>query len=279
MSDAPSAEPATTLNHVHRGSGAPLLLIHGLGGSWRSWETILDDLAAEREVIAVDLPGFGETPALAAAPTIAAHADALEGFIAEHDLGEVACVGSSMGARLALELARRGAVGPTVALDPGGFWNQREVRFFETTIAASVNLMRLLAPVLPALAANPVSRTALLAQFSARPWALDGDVVLTELRSFLATDVFESTLHELAHGPTQAGAAETRAPVVIGWGRQDRVCFPRQATTAANRFPAARFHWFDRCGHFPHWDQREATVRLVLESTAPAPSGQAAKAT
>lgn len=258
------------MNHVHRGAGEPLLLVHGLGGSWRSWSTIVDHLAAEREVIAVDLPGFGDTPPLTGPPTIAAHADALEEFLTEHGLRGVACVGSSMGARLVLELARRGAVGATVALDPGGFWNPREVRYFETTVAASVKLMRVLRPALPALTANPVSRSALLAQFSARPWALDGDVVLTELHSFLATDVFEATLHELTHGPTQPGTAETPGPVVIGWGRQDKVCFPRQAPRAANLFPAARLHWFERCGHFPHWDQPEETVRLVLASTAAA---------
>jgi len=44
------------MNYIRRGAGKPLLLIHGLGGSWRSWQTILDSLALERDVIAVDLP-------------------------------------------------------------------------------------------------------------------------------------------------------------------------------------------------------------------------------
>jgi pimeloyl-ACP methyl ester carboxylesterase len=33
------------------------------------------------------------------------------------------------------------------------------------------------------------------------------------------------------------------------------------------RFPDARLHWLDDCGHFPHWDQPAATVRLILEHT------------
>ena len=45
------------MNHIRRGAGKPLLLIHGIGGSSRSWQSILDDLAAERDVIAIDLPG------------------------------------------------------------------------------------------------------------------------------------------------------------------------------------------------------------------------------
>ena len=44
------------MHHVQRGVGRKLLLVHGLGGSWQSWGTILDALAGERTVIAVDLP-------------------------------------------------------------------------------------------------------------------------------------------------------------------------------------------------------------------------------
>lgn len=47
------------MHHIRTGVGKPLLLVHGLGGSWRSWQTILHPLTAEREVIAIDLPGHG----------------------------------------------------------------------------------------------------------------------------------------------------------------------------------------------------------------------------
>lgn len=107
------------LHHLRRGSGQPLLLIHGLGSSRHSWDPILPRLEADRDVIAVDLPGFGETRAPAGAASIATLADALEAFISRHDLDGVDVVGSSMGARLALELARRRRVGAVVALDRG----------------------------------------------------------------------------------------------------------------------------------------------------------------
>ena len=48
---------AATLNHVRRGAGEPVVLVHGLGSWWRVWEPVLDRIAAEREVIALDLPG------------------------------------------------------------------------------------------------------------------------------------------------------------------------------------------------------------------------------
>lgn len=267
--DDGSRLPVEGLHHVRSGSGTPLLLIHGLGGSLHTWDTVSGELARHREVIAIDLPGFGATAPLPGRPTVAALAGSVAGFLEAHDLEGVDVVGSSMGARLALELARRGKVGATVALDPGGFWNKPERRFFSVTVGASVRLISATQPAMRMLTANPLTRTLLFLQFSAHPWRLPGDVTLTEMRSFAASPAIRQTLHELVAGPLQEGAPEgsTRGPVVIGWGRQDRVTLPSQAARARERFPDAQLHWFEGCGHFPHWDAPDATVRLILANT------------
>ncbi len=257
------------MHHIRRGTGKPLLLIHGLGGSWRSWTPILDGLAAEREVIAVDLPGSGATPPLPGEVSIATLADAVTAFLATHNLTNVDVVGSSMGARLVLELARRGVVGATVSLDPGGFWRGWERPFFSTSVALSVCLIRLLQPIMPLLTGNPVGRTLLFAQFSAHPWRLSPAVTLNEMRTFAASPSFDELLHSLVAGPDQQGMAPcaTRGPIVIGWGRWDRVCIPRQAKRAMQLFPDARLYWFKHSGHFPMWDAPEETIRLIQTST------------
>ncbi|GAC1407967.1 MAG: alpha/beta fold hydrolase [Candidatus Velthaea sp.] len=256
------------MNVVRRGAGKPLLLLHGLGGSWRSWQTILEQLAAQREVIVPDLPGFGASAPLAR-PTFLGLADAVEAYLREHELLGVDVVGSSMGARLVFELARRGVVGAAVALDPGGYWKGWERAFFTTSIGLSIRLVRALAPALPLLTANPITRTLLFAQFSARPWALSRQVALDELRTFVAGPSFDSILHDLVGGPPQAGApaGTLRKPLVVGWGRADRVCIPQQAARVVRAFPDARLHWFERSGHFPHWDAPAETVRLILQTT------------
>ena len=256
------------LNAVRRGQGQPLLLIHGLGGSWRSWSTILLALAEEREVIAIDLPGHGDTPAGAGSDTFMGLADSVDAFIAEQGFSGIDAVGSSMGARLVLELARRGSLGAVVALDPGGFWRGWERTFFHTTIGASIRLVRSLEPTLPILSRNVAARSALLAQLSARPWALAPELVVNELKSYAATPTFNALVRDLAKGPEQQGpAAPDTGPLVIGWGCQDRLCLPRQAARAQEAFPTAKLHWFNKCGHFPMWDQPEETVQLILART------------
>ncbi len=259
------------MNYIRRGAGKPLLLIHGLGGSWRSWQTILDDLALERSVIAVDLPGHGDTPPLRGATTISTLSDSVAEFVHENNLTGVDVVGSSMGARIVLELARRGgAVGGVVSLDPGGFWQGWQIPYFYHSINLSIKLVRALQPVMPALTGNVVSRSLLFAQFSARPWHIAPEIALDEMRSFAESPVFDEILYNLAYGEEQKGAprGSIRHPLIIGWGRRDRVCLPSQSKLALAKFPDARLHWFDHCGHFPHWDAPSETVRLILNGTA-----------
>jgi len=250
------------------GSGRKLLLVHGLGGSWRSWSPVLESLAACREVIAIDLPGHGGSPAQSGSGTFKGLADSLEEYLLANDLHEVDMAGVSLGGRLVLEMARRGSAGDVVALDPGGFWRAWERGYFRWTLTASLQLLRLLRSSLPLLSASAVTRTALLAQLSARPWALPRALVERELTSFATTPTVGPLIRDLADGPAQkAPVAPTTGRVTIGWGRKDRLCPPRQAERASAAFPNARLHWFENSGHYSIWDCPVRATRLILECT------------
>ena len=256
------------MNQIECGTGPKLLLVHGLGGSWQSWSTILQPLAAHRTVIAIDLPGHGATPAEPDSGTFDGLVGSVQRYIADNGFSGIDVVGSSMGARIVLELARRGAVGNVIALDPGGFWRGWERTFFKTTIGLSGRLLRAIRPSLPMLSRNTVARTALLAQLSVRPWALDPKLVETELTGLSVTPTFDALVRDLSSGPEQTGpAAEATGRLVIGWGKQDRLCLPRQAARAKAAFPTAELHWFASSGHFPAWDMPEETVALILAAT------------
>lgn len=256
------------MKQVERGNGRKLLLIHGLGGSWQSWSTVMDRLSVDRTVIAIDLPGHGATPAEGNSGTFDGLVRSVERYIADSGLTGIDIVGSSMGARIGLELARRGGVGNVVALDPGGFWRGWERTYFQVTIGASGRLLRAIRPSLPRLSRNAVSRTLLLAQLSAHPWRLDPEVVETELTGLSNTPTFDALVQDLANGPEQSGpAAASTGRVMIGWGRHDRLCLPGQAARAKAAFPSADLHWFESSGHFPAWDMPEATVAAILDTT------------
>ena len=261
-----------SIAYVRRGAGKPLILVHGLGSSRNAWSLNTLALAQHREVVLPDLPGHGETPAEADSGTFAGLARSFETWLDSEGLAGSDMVGSSMGARLVLEMARRGKSGAVVALDPGGFWAGWERSFISSTLTASGLLLRSLRSALPALARNGASRSLLLAQLAARPWDLNGDLVAKELGSIAKTSTFDSLVQDLAYGPPQSGpSAFGTGAVAIGWGRHDRLCFPSQAQRAQEAFPEARLVWFDRSGHFPMWEEPEMAVRLILETVNRSP--------
>src|SRR5918997_6486687 len=98
MGSAGSVDAAPLLAH-RGGSGAPLVLLHGLGFSWRSWLPVLAALEARHDVVALDLPGFGGSPALprGVRPTSTALADAVAAELDRLELAAPAIVGNSLG--------------------------------------------------------------------------------------------------------------------------------------------------------------------------------------
>lgn len=256
----------TSLAHSRSGTGPALVLVHGLGARRSSWDPVLPGLAAAREVVTVDLPGHGATAPLPGRLTLDRLVDELRGFLEQHDLTGADLVGSSMGARMVLELARQGVGRHVVALDPGGFWTPTEKAVFATSVRASFALVKALRPALPVLAGSAAGRTALLPQFTPRPWAVPAAVAVADLRSIAETAALDETLQALVDSGPQLGGP-TPGRVVLGWGRRDRVTLPRQAARAQAAFPQATLHWFDRCGHFPMWDRPAETVEVVLAAT------------
>src|SRR4051812_49577830 len=111
------------LAHYRGGAGDPVVLIHGVGSQWQVWRPVLPALERERDVIAVDLPGFGGSPTLpiGVVPNAAALADAVAGFMDELGIERPVIGGNSLGGWVALELAKRDRARAVVGVSPAGF--------------------------------------------------------------------------------------------------------------------------------------------------------------
>ena len=100
------------LNYKRAGSGEPLVLIHGIGSRWQMWEPVIPLLQPHRDVIALDLPGFAQSPP--PPPGTPPGIDSLVRLVAEFfpSLGieRPHVAGNSLGGWIALELAKRGLV-------------------------------------------------------------------------------------------------------------------------------------------------------------------------
>src|SRR3954466_11724477 len=143
-----------SLHYVRRGRGEPLVLLHPLGGSMVVWEPILDRLAAERDVIALDMPGFGASAGLGdgAEPTPQGLAAGVIALLDSLGVDDPHVVGNSLGAWVAIEIARVGRARSVTGIAPAGFWS-RPLGPRQGVEART--LARLALPILPLL-----SRTA-----------------------------------------------------------------------------------------------------------------------
>jgi pimeloyl-ACP methyl ester carboxylesterase len=256
-----------SLAHHRRGSGPPLVLIHGIGSQWQMWQPVLARVAREREVVALDLPGFGESEEHRARPTVEALASAAAEFLDELGLGGAHVAGNSLGGAVALQLARVGAVRSACGLSPAGFINDREGIYARGLLMESRRVAKLTAPRADLVCAGPVRRTLAFAHLCARPWRVPPDEAAGALRNLATSPGFEVTFEAIEefrwHGP------EPSCPVTVAWGEKDRVLlYSRQAPRARRRLPNARHVTLTGCGHVPTWDDPEQVARVLLEASS-----------
>ncbi len=254
------------LAYDRTGDGPPLLLIHGLGSNRRVWDAPLGLLEREREVIAVDLPGFGESAVLNVTPTPSALADALEATIADLGLVAPAVAGNSLGGLISLELARRSAVSSAVALSPAGFSSKVESSFASLSLELSRKTAAAISPALPKLVGSSAGRALLTAQLVARPSAVPPEEMLGAVEGLINCEGFEATRKALFEYEWSNREA-LPVPATIAWGAKDRLLLPWQARRAEAWIPGIRSFALPGCGHVPCWDNPPLVARTILEGT------------
>ncbi|MFD7136605.1 alpha/beta fold hydrolase [Streptomyces sp. NPDC059894] len=257
-----------TVSYARVGRGEPLLLLHGIGHHRQAWDPVVDILAAERDVVAVDLPGFGASPAL---PDGLAHdlpttTAVLAAFCAALGLERPDVAGNSLGGLLALELAREKRVRSVTALSPAGFWSEAERRYaFGVLLAMRRISQRLPVPLVERLSRTAAGRTALTSTIYARPGRRSPEAVVAETLALARATGFDQTL--------RAGTAVRftddlpGTPVTVAWGTRDLLLVRRQGVRAKQIIPKARLVRLPGCGHCPMNDDPALVARVLLDGS------------
>jgi pimeloyl-ACP methyl ester carboxylesterase len=266
-----------TIHYERRGEGEPLVLIHHIGGSWKSWEAVIRPLAEERDVIALDMPGFGRSPPLPSGvePTAARLAAEISLLFDRLGLDRPAVAGHSLGGWVALELAAMGRTGPVAALAPAGLWANRRQAMY------SSEQLRQLAVIgekrLRPIVRNRVGRSVALWTNHATPWrmpARTADGIIT--RALRAPGMMD-TLNAMAKGRFERWE-EVDVPVTFIWGDRERLIYRPCRDRATAMLPHSRTFVLERCGHLVPWERPLDTVRLLLGGPGPARADLAADA-
>ncbi len=246
------------------------LLIHGWSSSSYAMSPLMGLLAQRFSVIAVDLPGYGKSPALPERATIPAYADLLADLLEEISDGPVVLVGHSMGGMISLELALRhpALVERMVLLNPT----------ITGRLSAYINLV-----IFPVALLERFSLTSALVSIVERSVVGMTDLMMRPASFAERTGIMEKEYHRLRADARRPGQGKVRAqcframrdndlsgqiggietPSLVIWGAEDNTVPLRDAGVVADEWPAADLRIFPKAGHWPHFESPENTNRQI----------------
>ncbi len=252
------------LAHTRLGSGPPLVLVHGIGSRKEAWAPVLAHLTDHREVIAVDLPGFGASPMLVGKTLTPRHlAEAVVEFLGSIGVDRPHVAGNSLGGWIALDMAKAGAVASVTGISPAGLWRgdiplyaKRQVQNFRT-------LPPLLGPALGPISRVTPLRMALTANLLGRPWRTPRAVMLADIDALISAPGFDVAMASVK-GQRFTGGMAIDVPVTIAFGSRDVIlgpgCRVREELPAHTQWLPSQRGW----GHMPMWDDPAGVARVLL---------------
>jgi pimeloyl-ACP methyl ester carboxylesterase len=256
-----------TLAHTRQGAGPPLLLLHGLGLSRGTWAPVLDLLAERFDVLAVDLPGCGDSPRVppAVEPHPAFLAAEVAGLLDELRIDRPHVAGNSLGGWIALELAALRPVASLTLLDPAGLWRRGAPLYCRLSLRLTRYACRYATGALSWVVRYRPGRGVVLWQTHGRPARVTPDQARTEIRAVATATAFEGMLDATAHRHYTAGPAFD-APVTVAFGSRDRVLLRRQSRHLDELPPGSRSVELAGCGHLPMADDPTTVAALITAS-------------
>ncbi len=267
------------LHYTSAGRGPATLLIHGLGAFAESWRGTVSALTSDSQVIALDLPGFGQSAKPRRPYTLDFFARSVEGLVDALGLARVRLVGHSLGGAVATafalahperveRLALISATVPGFPLRPSIVYRLMILPGVGELFSGLVTRWICTVALRRCLVEPCLDDVAFLVdhQYGARTTRGGRAAYLATLRAMKAEFTRESA------GWRSALAGWPR-PTLLIHGLQDPVVPIRHAAAAADGIPRAEARWLDRCGHFPHIEH-PGTVHRWLGNFLFAPAGR-----
>lgn len=246
------------LAYDRTGDGPPLVLLHALGADRRVWDPLLPHLTGQREVVTLDLPGFGQSPPLSeTTPTPRAIAAVVAEQLADLGLDRPHVAGNSLGGWVALELGLTGAARSVTGIAPAGLWPEPLV----PKAALVHRAARALLPVATLAAATRVGRALVLRGSVAHPARVPRRDAVHLIRAYALASGFTAVNDAMRAG--RFGALERiRCPVTLVWPDHDRLI--RRPVWVPDRVANVVLR---DSGHVPVWDAPDALASVLIQAS------------
>jgi pimeloyl-ACP methyl ester carboxylesterase len=226
--------------------GEPVVVLHGWGGRIESMAPVLSCLSDRRRVLALDLPGFGESPAPETAWGTADYADFVIAVLAGAGVTKADFVGHSFGAKTSLYLAA--TAGPLVS---------------RLVLAGSSGLRT--PPSLKARMKRGVSRAGRAAGAFGPPGRALRAAVYRRIASedYRNAGPLRPTFVKVVNEDLAPLLPRVAVPTLLVWGTEDDAVPVAHARTMEGAIPDAGLVLFEGAGHFAYLDEPDRFCRVV----------------
>ena len=258
---------------------APLVLIHGLSSGGFAWQPVLAELARDREVVVLELPGHidGDPVADRDGFTVEALVDHCRRELDARGIDRAHLVGNSLGGWIALRLAAEHRGRTVVCLAPAGGWEPRSR--FGRALQMQFRIGYLLARLLCTtrwrrLLQFAVVRRALLIAMVARPAALPRWQAERAIASVAGCAALDALLAQPA-APDLQPPGPIDCPVMVAWSGSDRLLVSAAVRRSLEAWvPGAAIRTLPRVGHVPMSDDPALVSTAILEFVSGADDAQ-----
>jgi pimeloyl-ACP methyl ester carboxylesterase len=257
------------------GTGEPLVLIHGGGGTWRQWRPVVPLLEPRHEVVAVNLVGhWGGAPRPEGAEA------SLDLFVrgVERDMDaagwrDAHIVGTSLGGWIALELAKRGRARSCIAMAPAGGWSRggdARLRLVAGSYALFGWTTKLMARHPERWSRRPRLRRMLYWHHFAHPERMPAGDTAQLLVGVANCSILPELITWARNSDGASGLDRIQCPVLLAFPEKDLV-LPRDryGRRLIEAMPRAEVRDLPDVGHVASWDDPELVARTILEFTRP----------
>ena len=251
-------------------NGPLAILIHGWSSSSFTWAPVLPALSRRYRCIAVDLPGFGQSPPPSVPPTIAGYADLIARIIERFSDRSALVLGHSMGGQIAATLALHypPLVERMVLLNPalsGRLSTRVNLLIAPHVMAERLPVMEWLLYV---LAKTPLDYTDYLlkpSNFAERARISEADYrrIRADARRRGQGRVRAACFVAMRGGDLRGYLGRIETPALVIWGAEDNIVPLRDAGAVAEEWPAADLRIIPNAGHWPQFEQCEVTLRHI----------------
>lgn len=271
--DLPGAEG---VNYVEIGEGEPILFVHGIAGCWRNWLENLPYFGRTHRAIALDLPGFGDSPMPSWPISMGAYGRLIHDFCERLGIDSVAAlVGNSMGGFVGTEavIEEPERFERLVLISAAGIsfaeWQGRPFEAANRIVKAAIPFMSGERRV---YWTRPRGRMIAFGRLFRNPNKLRPELLAEQVRPGLQAPGFSDALTAIWGYDTRERLLEIEIPTMVVWGLNDQIVPVEGALGYHRLIPRSRLELFERTGHLPMLERPQRFNPLLeefIESSRP----------